>query len=199
MKREHSEDTRRQIVNAALIAITEAGFDGISTRQIAARANVSQGLLTYHFKSKDALWHAAADHMFELANIEFEKALSSAKTKNPRDIQRTLIRQMVYFNAEHPELMHFMIENGKEDTERSRWLVDTHCRPFYEKFTSLMSDIPDIDLPHAFYVLVGASGLIFCAANECRQLTGKDPTSKAAIKRHAEYCANLLIPDEHHS
>ena len=39
-------------------AFAERGYEAASTRDIAARAGVTQGLVTYHFESKDALWQA---------------------------------------------------------------------------------------------------------------------------------------------
>jgi hypothetical protein len=49
------------------------------------------------------------------------------------------------------------------------------------------------DLPHAFYVFAGACGAIFCVPNECKRTTGIDPGSKAAIKRHADYLARMMV------
>jgi AcrR family transcriptional regulator len=195
MREEKRKATREQIVNAALIAISESGFDGVSTRAIAERANVSQGLLTYHFKSKDALWRAATDYLFEMANDSMKEVFFPNESVEPREQQRNLIRQMVYFSAAHPEFIRFLLEHEKENNERSRWLVDTHLRPIYKQFVQVMGDIPKIDLPHALYIFAGASGLIFCAPNECKQLTGTDPRSKETIKRHADYLANLLVPE----
>ena len=47
---------------------------------------------------------------------------------------------------------------------------------------------------HAFYVLAGASGVFFASADEIAVVTGTDPTSQAAIKRHADYLADLIFP-----
>ncbi len=195
MRAEQREATREQIVTAALLAISESGFNGVSTRTIAERANVSQGLLTYHFKSKDALWRAAADQLFAIANDSMQEVFSPPASVEPLQQKRNLIRQMVYFSAAHPEFIRFMLEHEKENSDRSRWLVETHLRPMYKKFVHVMGDIPETDLPHALYTFAGASGLIFCAPNECKQLTGVDPGSKAVIKRHADYLVNLMVPE----
>jgi hypothetical protein len=65
----------------------------------------------------------------------------------------------------------------------------------YEKFEQIMGVTDKDDQPHALYALAGAAGLIFCAPNECKQLTGVDPRNEAAIKRHAEYLANIMVPE----
>ena len=46
---ETSSDTPERILRAALEACSENGFDGATTRDIAARAGVPLGLLQYHF------------------------------------------------------------------------------------------------------------------------------------------------------
>lgn len=195
MRAEQRETTREQIVIAALLAISESGFNGVSTRAIAERAGVSQGLLTYHFRSKEALWRAAADHLFAMANDALKEVLDPASGVDPIQQRRNLIRQMVYFSAAHPEFIRFMLEQEKENNERSRWLVETHLRPMYERFADVMGEITRLDLPHAIYAIAGAAGLIFCAPNECEQLTGVDPRTETAIKRHAEYLANIMVPE----
>ena len=46
-----SADARDRIVSAARRSFATAGFEGASTRQIAADAGVAQSLLLYHFGS----------------------------------------------------------------------------------------------------------------------------------------------------
>src|SRR5919206_179985 len=57
-------DARKRILTAALEVFGERGFSGASTREIAARAGVTQPLVHYHFATKDALWRAAVDELF---------------------------------------------------------------------------------------------------------------------------------------
>jgi AcrR family transcriptional regulator len=41
------------------------GFEGASTRAIATAAGTHQPQINYHFDSKDELWKAAVDHLFD--------------------------------------------------------------------------------------------------------------------------------------
>ncbi len=66
----------------------------MNTRAIVERAQVSQGLLIYHFKSKEALWRAAADHLFAMDNDAFEYMDYSLKIARLSSFQfRTLLYQ----------------------------------------------------------------------------------------------------------
>lgn len=58
--RDRGEATRRRILAAAAELIAEAGWAGFSTRDIAARAGTTQGVVSYHWRSKDDLVREAA-------------------------------------------------------------------------------------------------------------------------------------------
>ena len=189
-------ETRERIVEAAAEAFAERGFRGASTREIAQRAGTNQGLITYHFRSKDELWRAAAEHIFGMLRTSLGKRLASLASDDPRERAREGIREYVRFAAAHPELFRLMVEEGKSDEKRMEWLVDTHMKPLYGGFLrwGLLGGVDEALLPHAFYVLAGASSLLFAVAPECRRLTGLDPAEEASVERHAEFVARLLVP-----
>jgi AcrR family transcriptional regulator len=173
----------------------ERGFRAASTREIASRAGTNQGLITYHFRSKDELWKAAADQLFGgLRDQMAERVAVALEMPEPRERTRAAIREFVRFAAEHPELFRFMLEAGKHDDERMDWLVDTHLRPAYEANPSFGLEVAPELRPHIQYILVGAASLIFAVGPECRRLTGLDPRKRDAIERHADVVAQLLVP-----
>jgi TetR/AcrR family transcriptional regulator, regulator of cefoperazone and chloramphenicol sensitivity len=57
--------TRLALIRAALTLFGSKGFDGTSTRDIAALANANIGSIAYHFGGKDGLRLAAADHIVQ--------------------------------------------------------------------------------------------------------------------------------------
>jgi AcrR family transcriptional regulator len=58
--RERGHATRAKILRATAELIAERGWSGFSTRDIAARAGVTQGIVSYHWRSKDDLVREAA-------------------------------------------------------------------------------------------------------------------------------------------
>ncbi|HUY77458.1 MAG TPA: TetR/AcrR family transcriptional regulator [Ktedonobacterales bacterium] len=58
-------DRRQQILEAALAVFAEQGFDGATTKDIAARAEVTHGLIYFYFDSKEDLFLAAFEHEAE--------------------------------------------------------------------------------------------------------------------------------------
>jgi AcrR family transcriptional regulator len=195
---EQREATRERIVKAALEVFAQRGFRGASTRDIAQRAHTNQGLITYHFRSKDELWRAAVDHIVGLLAKHTTEQLGSLASQNPRERAREAIRIYVRFAAAHPELFRLMVDEGKNSERRMKWLVDTHLKPHYEQFMGLRGTriraFDEALLPHAWYVMAGAGSLIFAVAPECRRLTGLDPETEQAVEAHAEFVARLLVP-----
>jgi AcrR family transcriptional regulator len=60
-----AEATRAALVAAALDLFGRKGFEGTSTREIAAAAKANIGSIAYHFGGKDGLRVAAADHIVD--------------------------------------------------------------------------------------------------------------------------------------
>jgi len=62
--------TRERILEAALFHFAESGLYGASLREISARSNVQLSALHYHFGSKEALFEAAGEHVFNQLSAE---------------------------------------------------------------------------------------------------------------------------------
>jgi TetR/AcrR family transcriptional regulator len=191
-------DTRRRILRGALEVFAERGFDGARTRDIASVAGVNLGLLQYYFGGKEKLWRATVDAAFgelwaaldDVAGLELHAP----------DALETVVRLAVRFAATHPGLVRLMNDEGKRSGPRLRWLVDRHGRRLFETVAAVLGParerglIADVDPIHLYYVLIGATGLIFSQAAECRRLVGVDPTtSPAMVEAHAEALVRLLL------
>ena len=62
---ERSGETRRRILDAALVLLGEKGYAGLRTLDVAQAAGVSKGAQTHHFPSKDELVVAVVEHVFQ--------------------------------------------------------------------------------------------------------------------------------------
>jgi AcrR family transcriptional regulator len=190
-------EAKERIVTAAVEAFAEKGFEAASTRDIAQRAGTDQGLVTYHFPSKDELWRAAADRLFGVLGERLDEHLASLAESVPKERIRGAIREYVRWVAEHPEFFRFLVDEGNLSNARTRWLVDTHIKPRFEFMKEAgLAAAAGVDAdatPHAFFALSGAAGLIFSVAANCRRLTGLDPRRREAIEAHADFVADLMV------
>ncbi|WP_263481978.1 CerR family C-terminal domain-containing protein [Mesorhizobium sp. ES1-1] len=66
------------LVQAALKLFGSQGFDGTSTRQLAAEAQANIGSIAYHFGGKEGLRAAAADYIVETIQTVAGQALGDA-------------------------------------------------------------------------------------------------------------------------
>jgi AcrR family transcriptional regulator len=190
--------TAERILAGALEIFSERGFDGTTTREIASRAGVNLGLIKYYFGSKEKLWKAAVDEVVE----ELWRSIAGMVTAGRSDRRRIadIIRACVRFAARNPAFVRLMNDECKRNGARMRWLVDRHGRRFYDLAVTVLDEarkreqVPDVPATHLYYMFVGAVGLIFSQAPECRRLTGSDPTrSNAMIEAHADAVSALFL------
>lgn len=65
---------RDKLLEAALSLVRAKGYASTSVDQLCAQAGVTKGAFFHHFKSKDALAVAAANHWSEVTGVLFETA-----------------------------------------------------------------------------------------------------------------------------
>jgi TetR/AcrR family transcriptional repressor of nem operon len=65
---------RRKLLDAALSLIREKGYSSTSVDELCHEAGVTKGAFFHHFKSKDALAVAAADHWSDMTGAFFAAA-----------------------------------------------------------------------------------------------------------------------------
>jgi AcrR family transcriptional regulator len=183
-----------RILSAALAAFAERGFDGATTREIAAAAGVPQGLITYHYESKQALWEAAVDSVFAELAGDLGGALSALGDVDPVARWRALTKRFARFAARRPELHCLMTHEGAHDGPRLRYLVDRHVRPLFEASASLIREaVPGVDVAHLHYVLIGAVAHLFAVAPEFERITGRDPRTPEMVEAHAAAVVDWLL------
>lgn len=197
--RPSADPTRERILAAALDLFSERGFDGASTREIAARAGVTQPLLNYHFSSKDELWRAAVDGLFEVLDRALTARAEGLRGVDELTVSRLMVREFISFSAHNPQLHRIITQESKADGPRMDWLVETHVRPNYEvtveRFRALAEagHLPPIPPEHLYYILTGAGPTMFVLGPEARRLTGLDPTADEVIEAHADAVCLFLF------
>jgi TetR/AcrR family transcriptional regulator, regulator of cefoperazone and chloramphenicol sensitivity len=73
------DETRHRIIEAAVELFGEHGFDGASTRDIAARAGVNAPALQYYFENKEGVYHACIEAMTDHAWKSFGPSVEYAQ------------------------------------------------------------------------------------------------------------------------
>jgi AcrR family transcriptional regulator len=132
-EQQRSLETRASILNAAIAEFAERGFEGASIRAIAGRLGLQHPLITYHYRTKDILWRAAAEHAFAQIKTGWDASAPESSDLPPlarlREEYATLFRYTVAF----PEFHRFMRQEAVNNNPRLEWVAKTVLAPLLER------------------------------------------------------------------
>ncbi|MFN3520730.1 MAG: TetR/AcrR family transcriptional regulator [Phenylobacterium sp.] len=196
------EATQASILKAALQEFSSKGFDGASTREIAAGAGVHHALIKYHFKSKELLWRAVVAELFdqEMEALELPSP-DDAAFADPRTYGRETIRRRARYWARNPEHARLMVQEAFRDGDRLAWMIEEHRARFgdadeaFVRFLQTHGLVPvNAPLASLVYIILGATQFFFAAGPQAKRMWGVDPADREVIDRHVESLAQMLIP-----
>jgi AcrR family transcriptional regulator len=114
---------RSQIVDSAVETIAELGYGNASLAQIAKRAGISKGVISYHFAGKDELMQQVLTESMALAQAEMLPRIEAGD--GPLGRLRGHIEGNIAFIKAHPKHLVAMVEilNNAKD-EKGEHVVD---------------------------------------------------------------------------
>lgn len=122
------ESAPGRLLSRALSAFARHGFDGASTREIALSAGVQQGLVGYHFGSKEGLWRAVVDAGFARLRGAFEAECPGGLSGRRLRVRCTL-EHALRVAATEPELLRIVCHAAFDAGPRLLWLRQRHLGP----------------------------------------------------------------------
>ena len=192
---ERAEVTRRKLIEVALQEFSKRGYDAVTVRDIEITAGLQRNLLSYHFGGKEEMWKAAASHVFQKVQEFTSDRQDLVQDLSPHERLAYTIRSYVRFCARNPELNRMMLQEGKQDSWRMRWLMDEFLRPKMEEIRQTVEfdrKINDQQFVHWYYVFVSGA-MIFSMAPEAALLFDIDVQDDEVVDRHAQTMAALLL------
>jgi TetR/AcrR family transcriptional regulator len=186
------------LLQGALEAFAETGYDGTSVRELSRRLGVSHALLIARFGSKEGLWFAAMEHALAQLEQSWREVADSPSLDDLEALRQGVIRQVI-FTAAHPEVLRIMNHEGAIDSPRVRFVMDRFVNPLRPGVERLLSGLVAAGrirpLPYAtlhFLTVVGA-GALFAYPIEATLLGAPAHPDAEEIRVHAEAVANVLI------
>ena len=163
-------ETSTTLLEAAKKVLRQQGYAGLSTRDVAALANVPLSQIHYHFGSKQALWRATVDSIFARLSAEVADAERKVEGMGPAAKFVTLTYSFIDFSVSNPELARITHNEGVVHTERLEWIVENHLRPLYKRWGAYIESAKDAgiikDLPAAFVVTAFPAGTLCLPAEK---------------------------------
>ena len=192
-----SVQTRERIIKAALAAFSERGFEGASTRDIAARADANQAMIRHYFESKEGLWKAVVTQMVEEQQQDLARVFEAIQPLDKKTRAKLIIRQFVLFSGRNPELYRLILFESAFDNPRLQWLVEDCLGPRVQGIVGMLqteSEYSREEAIHVVYAFIGASAHLFAIKPTIEKSFDYDPLSSEAIERHAEIIGQFFAP-----
>lgn len=195
--RRDRDDIREVLLEAALVEFGAHGFDGASTRAIAARAEAHQPQINYHFASKEDLWRASVAYLFEQLDAALVRL---GPSDDPVERFAEMLTRLVRFAAARPQLHQIIVQEATAPSERLDWMVTTYVAPRHAGLVVLWREVraagaaAPVGDDHIHHMVMGAVSLVYVNATEARLLHGRDPVDPARIEAHADAVVALFLP-----
>ncbi len=110
LAREAPGSTKGRILAAAEAVFAARGFEGASTREIAAQAGVNISSLHYHWASKDALYVAVFQDVFDRLTDLLRGTLGKLAEERSREVVvARVMGELVAFLADNPTVPKLLV------------------------------------------------------------------------------------------
>ena len=138
---EPPRSTKGRILNAAEEVFARRGFEGASTREIAARAHVNISSLHYHWASKETLYVAVFRDVFERIMDHLESTITpllghEAPHGEQRDVVDRIMCELFDFFAAQPTIPRLLLRRIVETEALDHGLERDVLGPAWEHFTA---------------------------------------------------------------
>jgi AcrR family transcriptional regulator len=132
--REPAASTKARILRAAEEVFATQGFAGASTREIAARAAVNISSLHYHWESKDRLYEAVLQTVYDrLTEVSRESAPPTAvRAELPGEAHEASIGRVFDYFAANPSVPRLLLRRMLEEADVGS---ASHSDGFLESWT----------------------------------------------------------------
>jgi AcrR family transcriptional regulator len=186
------------VLEAALDAFAEAGYDGTSVRELSRRLGVSHALLTARFGSKEGLWFAAMEHALVQAADAWRGVADTPGLDDLDALRQGIVRQVI-LSAAYPQVLRIMSHEGAIDSPRVRFVVDRFVTPLRVEVDRLVARLVAAGrirpVPYAtmHYLIVRGGGAPFASPVEAALLGAPAHPDAQDVRAHAEAVADVLI------
>jgi AcrR family transcriptional regulator len=134
--REAPSSTKARILAAAEEVFAARGFEGASTREIAASAGVNISSLHYHWESKETLYFAVFENIYDKIVALVESAIPAMPRERPerRAVIDEAMGSLFDFFAEHPNVAKLFVRRLLEATEGTSEIERDILLPAWRRF-----------------------------------------------------------------
>ncbi len=130
-KRLPGPERRAQIVEVATLLLVKKGFKGTTTREIAAKAGISEAVIFKHFSRKEDLYRAIIDQRCD-DGLGRSRLKSVVEGKRGREFFREVAAFLINEHTKDPTLMRLLTLSALEKRDMSEVFLKTRGLEFME-------------------------------------------------------------------
>lgn len=194
-----SSSGREHILRAAIEAFSARGYDGTTTAAVARAAGVTQPLVHHHFGSKEGLFIATLDSLFEPLMARLRAAVLAASHSPPESWLRQLLDTVTRAMADEPALARLILIEGGRPGPGYQAIWKRWGGPLNDVIGPLADgavargQAPDVPRWMLVGLVLGACSRPFQEVNMIRDQHDVDPLQPEAIDAYAELVADVLV------
>jgi|TARA_B100001971_G_C18206648_1_gene548052 AcrR family transcriptional regulator len=150
---------RQVILDAAVDAFYELGYQAASVREIGRRSGVTQAALYHHFNSKDAILLTIIDEFSELLFMAVVASMSSDENSVKR-LKRALRRHFDFMKT-HRKQLKILFEDKSHLKGHAKKIIEDREKSIFNLYRANLEElqrighISDIDLTVATFSIFG--------------------------------------------
>ncbi len=193
------ERTREEILQAALEAFAETGYDAMSVRELTRRLDVSHNLVHHYFGSKPALWRAAVDHGLDRTIRELTTLLEGAVGgPDPVATVRASGERVMMLLARNPAVARILLDESARGGERLDYIYDRFLKPGMDVLRRFLASargrgLRDIDPRILLLFCMNVTSTFFTQAALAKKLGIPPQASGNTLNRHARALVELML------
>jgi AcrR family transcriptional regulator len=197
-----TQETRDKIIDAAIPEFARRGFEGASTRAIAAAAGVQHTLVTYHFGCKEGLWQASLNKMGEVRSQRFDSRLDGLRGVDDSTTLYLFLEEFIRYSAEVPDYAWFLSHVASHQTPQLEWVLKNYIIDGFERVGQLIRSAQKAghfvegDPKYLYYLFIGMATRIFMLSAEVEEILGVSPFDPAFVDQHVKSCLSLFFKGE---
>ncbi len=201
--RDAPASTKARILDAAEAVFAAKGFEGASTREIAATAGVNISSLHYHWESKETLYFAVFENIYDRM-VELVRA-SIPESSLDRPASRSVIDdsmgRLFDFFADHPNIPKLFVRRLLEADEATSEIERDILLPAWRRFARWTYDHSHLKLneldSQIFMLTVNSVLLLFMLdSQQFVALLGdsiRSPALRTRVRAHITGLVHTLL------
>ena len=196
---EAPSSTKARILGTAEAVFAAKGFAGASTREIAAKAGVNISSLHYHWESKETLYFAVFQNVYDrIVDVVRQSIPARADdTQSGRGVMEAAMGTLFDFFADHPNIPKLLVRRLIENEAAHADIERNVLVPAWRVFTGWIQaysgrKLREIDAPLFMLTMESVVLLFLLDSRHFTTFLGGSVYTPAVRKRARSYIINLV-------